>query len=204
MEFLSFEELQEFTHNVEEVFHDAGEVFQDVKEHVLLSVRSHTYMVAFSLMALTSAILVFGTIYVWCFHHGRPHRTEEGDAKAKKTTPKSKKESRLKQPKLKETRTIDSPKVEVPKTETSQSEEDDVRKEEADIDQKIQSNELKSESQNGEIRMRKYSENTDASFSSPLDNPTENSGNQSPGVNNNNSPVKSRIPVFRQKSKQSW
>ena len=66
--------MSKFTHEVEEKFHD-------VKEHVLLSVEHHGFLIAAALMGLTSAILLIGTIYVWCFHCGHGHHEEQSNTR---------------------------------------------------------------------------------------------------------------------------
>lgn len=188
-----YTEFKKFTHDVEEAFHDVEEVFQDVKDHVLLSVRSSTYMIAFLLMAVTAAILVLGTVYVWCFHHGRPHREQE-EVKEKKETAQnaksvSKKKSKLKLPTVRE-------KQKEREKDNSQEQEVDIVPQDKEID-KLEEKNSDSELQNGEIRQRS------AYSSSEPDSPMSDAGSLSPGANNNNSSAKSRIPVFRQKSKQS-
>jgi len=163
-----FSELNQFTHDVEEAFHDVEEAFQDVKEHVILSVRNHSYMIAIFLMSLTSAILVFGTIYMWCFHRGHPYHEEDehyqypddghvrtGDITVTRATP------------VTPTSAIPRASPTKPKVASASPKGGDTCE------------------PNGEVRKR-------------IPSSTECS------VNNNDSPVKSKIPVRRQKSKQSW
>ncbi|KAL4226116.1 hypothetical protein ACF0H5_014103 [Mactra antiquata] len=69
------EEISKFTHEVEEVF-------QEVKQHMIVSVRDYSIQIAFVLMGITTAILILGTIYVRCFHH--PKRTSDKGIKAGK------------------------------------------------------------------------------------------------------------------------
>lgn len=82
----SFTEFNKFTHEVEEVF-------QEVKQHVILSVRDFSIQIAFVLMGITAAILVIGTVYVWCFHHPKhsdEHDENESESKSEKVTDETK------------------------------------------------------------------------------------------------------------------
>ncbi|XP_052779063.1 uncharacterized protein LOC128216518 [Mya arenaria] len=156
------ENMNKFTHEVEEAFHDVEEVFRDVKDHMILSVRNHSYMIALFLMSLTSAILVFGTIYVWCFHRGHPYREDYQHIEEKNET-EAADESANDQMQHKKKATSAIPRASPASDVTANNDVSD---------------------QDGKVRKRVPS----------------SSGSS---MNNNDSPVKSKIPVRRQTSKQS-
>lgn len=175
-------------------------------------------------MTVTSAILVFGTVYVWCFHHGRPPRIED---ESNGNVKESKKERKSKLARLTKRESRAEGHLNSSKSESSVT-SDEINADKNDVTLKADKANVndvipkaESELQNGGLRMRtgntsphiggsvsplvsgnaglETSENADSEFG----------GNTSPGFgessggNNNNSPVKSKIPVRRQKSKQS-
>lgn len=177
-------------------------------------------------MTMTSAILVFGTVYVWCFHHGRPPRIEnESNGNVKE----SKKERKSKLARLTKRESRAEGQLNSNKSEISVA-SDEINADNNDVtlkaDKAIVSAaipKVESESQNGGLRMRTGNTSLDvgggvsplvsgnASSETSENADSEFGGNTSPGFgggsssggNNNNSPVKSKIPVRRQKSKQS-
>lgn len=166
-----FTEIDKFTHEVEEVLHEVEEVFHDVKEHMILSVRDYSLQIAFVLMGITSAILVIGTVYVWCFHHPKTlNRKEAGHQK---------------QPQLEHSDNADQDHPEnTDNIESERNQEEKVQEEflneSVEKAGKPEDDVAGNSEQNGQVRKRTTSSS----------------------VNNNNSPVKSKIPV-RQKSKTS-
>lgn len=163
-----FAEIDKFTHEVEEVLHEVEEVLHDVKEHMILSVRDYSLQIAFVLMGITSAILVVGTVYVWCFHH--PKRLNRKDG------------GQLKQKQLERSDKDHSEHTDNVASERSQKENAQEESFEKSVDKagKPEDDVAGNAEQNGQVRKRTTSSS----------------------VNNNNSPVKSKIPV-RQKSKTS-
>ncbi|KAH3881400.1 uncharacterized protein LOC127880401 [Dreissena polymorpha] len=178
------DDIEKFKHGVEEAFHEVEEAFNEAKEHMILSVRNHSYMIALLLMSITSAVLVFGTIYVWCYHRGHSFSEEEYSkhveavdaAKMKKKKPKTEKNETVSQ--------NDDKNVEEVKSKESVQDVEKLESLDSTV-QGIDSNPGKSTvaDNNGDVRQRKTSPGT--------------------SLNNNDSPVKSRIPVRRQKSKTS-
>lgn len=73
-----------FPTDMNQLAHDVEDVLRDVREHVILSVEKYSMQIAFILMSITSAILVFGTVYVWCFHHPPKYNEDEKTQENKK------------------------------------------------------------------------------------------------------------------------
>lgn len=170
---MTFEEgMNKFKHDVEEVFHEVEEAFHEVKEHMILSVRDYSFQIAFFLMAVTSAVLVIGTVYVWCFHHPKNPHADESEAK------KSSKKDRHAENVIGSTNVLRENSVESNKNEQGGMEDEEETRE-----QIIPENEERKTDQNGQVEIRKRI-------------------SSSSGVNNNVSPIKSKIPI-RMKSKSS-
>lgn len=168
------EEIDKFTHEVEEVLHEMEGVFHDVKEHMILSVRDYSLQIAFVLMGITSAILVIGTVYVWCFHHPKHSHAQDPSR-----SDKSQSELPVK-PEQEHSGATDIVKSEIAQNADEERRED-TPKESNDKVETTEDIAANKPEQNGQVRKRTTSSS----------------------INNNNSPVKSKIPVYRQKSKTS-
>ncbi|XP_060566431.1 uncharacterized protein LOC132725341 [Ruditapes philippinarum] len=170
------EEFDKFKHDVEEVFHDVEEVFHDVKEHMILSVRDFSIQIAFVLMGITSAILIIGTVYVWCFHHPkRPKKSE--DSKDHEHVEEHPSSEQADLPNHNHSVKSSSPKKKTRIPEREVKVEENHQEVFEEVAQKKEDSGISD--QNG-VRQRTTTAN----------------------ANNNNSPVKSKIPV-RQKSRNS-
>ena len=68
---------------------ELGNKFHDVKDHVILTVRNNSMLVAYLLMGMTSLILVIGTLIVWYRHrHSNRVNTEHSEKRESKVTTK--------------------------------------------------------------------------------------------------------------------
>ena len=71
---------------------ELGNKFHDVKDHVILTVRNNSMLVAYLLMGVTSLILVIGTLIVWYRHRHSNRRvnTEHSEKRESKVMTKEK------------------------------------------------------------------------------------------------------------------
>ena len=171
-----------------------------MKEHVILTVEHHSLVIALALMALTTAVLLIGTLYMWCFHH--PSKTKKTRSVTKEKKEKSENGSK----------DINGPQ-ELEKEQNGEKSEVKDLVDEADVtEQEKKQNGEKSEEKDlvdeadvtkvlNEIQEDQQGVNKIEEKEEKVSEVRKRIPSNSSSVNNNESPVKSKIPIRRSTSR---